>query len=375
MFNIEQTTFLQEVIKQEYKDFTETSKIDTEETENPFIEGNVLYNLRSNAESVTSLLETSWRTNNESTINGNHVKGYFRAITTSIIRPKDKMPLNEALQTIYEVRASLGSEFAGALLVSGKTILNPLHPLTALCLLDDESYNSLEYSMVVYTYGGKRETLDETYNSYSLNRDLAITNINDIIRTFTSRVKHRSTKVIDSLVHPRNKSTINQTYKVAKYDGEQDNEELYLVTHQILTQGIVAPYYGTSIIKLNGSTSGIPCSPFRSVNLTSYRREAESTTPHGANVCTGNIPNNTLKGLRTLTHANLSSPYTWDAMEAGALVYAEMCMDKSFELYALAKLIKELPDESIKPFNTEFIRPQPETSEPVEEDRADEIPF
>ena len=77
-------------------------------------------------------------------------------------------------------------------------------------------------------------------------------------------------------------------------------------------------------------------------------------------VCTGNLSNRTLTGLRSLTHSNASSPYNTVIITDGALAYADACVEKSFAIY---KLVGIIPTEEVKE-DTEAIANEEVNTEP-----------
>jgi hypothetical protein len=120
---------------------------------------------------------------------------------------------------------------------------------------------------------------------------------------------------------------------------EDPNFLYYLVPNQLLTKGIVAPYYGTSLVRQKLATSdvtGLHLTPMLSANI-SYSYELRDWT----SVCTGSVPKATVAGLKTLNHSNLSSPYNRDILFPGALVYADKCIEKSIEIYKLSGLLND----------------------------------
>ena len=140
----------------------------------------------------------------------------------------------------------------------------------------------------------------------------------------------------------------------------------------MLTSGIVLPYYGSSFIKLNGSTSGYHISPMRSCNINGggLNRSTEANPISWSSVCTGSVPNSTLKGLRTLNHANLLSPYNTHILAPGALVYAQISIIKSLQIYRSAGFIEGEINENIytKPQETKTTTSEPsKPSSPAEE--------
>lgn len=335
LFNTD-PSFIAQLTKHEMLEFKKSSTIDVEVAKNPFVDANVLYQVNSTSNALKDLLETSWHTQQKDVHHfPANVSKYFKAVTESIIKVPGQFSYREAIALLAETSALMGTTFAGAILIQGKKLINPFHPLTALAILDQSDYlDGARYKIVVYKYPN-RANLDSYYSSKSADPEKVAKNINDLILTYTRRTLERKVKVDRSEMDG---DTIYQKYRVSKEEGENLDKEFFVSTHQVLTHGIVAPYYGTSIITMNGSTYGHHCTPFHSVNISQADRTVDMSV-RSASVCTGNSSNETLDGLRTLTHANLSSPYSRDVLEPGALIYADACISKSLEIYSLAKVI------------------------------------
>lgn len=337
LFN--QDTIIQRVNTAELRDFARGIQVDVDKAESPIVDGNPLFPIPSNSGAFTSLLTTTYKVCKQEQ-GMMRSRTYFEDVTHSIIKVDGKHSFNDAINTIAETRTLLGDKFAGALLVFNKEIINPLHPVTALSIVDDQERMQRQYKLLVYTYNN-RERLDEYYYSKEADKEAIEANLRDITLTCASRIKSREIRVIDRQVSGENGEI---TYQVAKNPGEDPNKDYLLVAHQIITKGIVAPYYGTSaIVQSVGRTRGIPLTPMLSANI-SYSNRRESHIPQEQSICTGSEDPNTLHGLRTLTHANLSSPLNDCTFLSGALVYADACIDKSIEFYTLAKIIKEKSD-------------------------------
>jgi hypothetical protein len=226
-----------------------------------------------------------------------------------------------------------------------------------MSLLDDTKFTDkhASYKMVVYAYSSEEERA-EMYDTYLENlacTDIINDNINNQLLTYTNKVE---TKVRMEPPSADLSERILLEYSIEKHPDELDSEEYYMIAHQVQTAGVVMPYYGTSVVRLGGGVSGTYVTPMRSCNISSEITPPYDTWTHtGVNledvnlkwgsVCTGNIPNTTLTGLRTLTHSNGSSPYTNYILDPGALTYADACITKSLEIYTKAKLIKEITNE------------------------------
>jgi hypothetical protein len=85
----------------------------------------------------------------------------------------------------------------------------------------------------------------------------------------------------------------------------------------------------------NAGTSGFHLSPFKSCNISSHN------SIFNASVCTGSTSNRTIKGLRTLHHANLGSPYERSCMTTVSKPYADACINYSFNIFKHGNIIKD----------------------------------
>lgn len=99
----------------------------------------------------------------------------------------------------------------------------------------------------------------------------------------------------------------------------------YLYFSDLLTHNSFIPYYTIFMLMLrDGTMKGyynqyIPCtSP--NINLVHT-------------VCTGKEKNTTKKGINTLLHSNLSSPFYTTIIHKGYGDYVDMCINKSLEIY------------------------------------------
>lgn len=287
---------------------------------------------------------TSYEMMRDSNANIRVAKHFMGSLTESIINIKDAGNYKKCIETLHGLHSSFGGMLYGALLISGKTILNPFHPLTAMLMADEEKYkkqHEKNYRIAIYSFKdeGKYNQWHTEFYSRIADKKYIDKNLNALIQVTAHQVS-TEVKIIGSEESRNNDERITLKYQISKHLGEDPDYEFYLSAHQMLTSGIVLPWYGTSFIKLNGDTSGCHISPMRSCNLDAGEMYKPGTTPAWSSVCTGAVPKNTLKGLRTLNHANLLSPYNKYIMAPGCLVYAQMAIIKSLQIYRSAGLIK-----------------------------------
>jgi len=265
-------------------------------------------------------------------------------LTSTIINITKAGNYKACINTLHKIQNSIGNKFYGALFIHKKTILNPLHPITAMLMADEKKYKALhdlEYRIAIYAYKDEEEyqELHTLYNSSTADADHIEKNLNALIQVTAHQVK-TTIKLADVDHSTSNSEVANLSYQISKEQGEAPDYEFYLSAHQMLTAGVVLPWYGSSFIKLNGSTSGFHISPMWSCNISGGRDIDGGADIPWASVCTGSIPNSTLKGLRTLNHANLLSPFNKHILAPGGLVYAQMAVNKSFQIYRSAGFIE-----------------------------------
>jgi len=349
-------TVLQSTLFKESAKYKDSIDIDflLEYPDDTFKDGNVCFRTIPKTKAFQELLNenriVAKDRNPNNLLSAEHYDIAMNNITSTIITINKAGTIKECLNKINKIKVSLEERFYGALLIDDKTILNPLHPLTAMSLLSaNELTSKTIFKLVIYAYSSieEKENLFEKYEEHRACKDRIDKNINNQLLIFTNTVPTKIQRLPED-------NTSNLNYKINKVPGEYPDEECYIVAHQILTKGIIMPYYGTSLIKLGNTTSGTYLTPMWSCNISSnctigldewVNTSCEFPKIVFRSVCTGSLDNKTLKGIRTLTHSNASSPYTHRIMHTGALTYAAACVDKSLEIYIRANIIKEIPNE------------------------------
>ena len=334
----EHKTVMQQTLLDTQKEFIE--KYDTKlllEYPNDFMyEGAPLVKCYEKSEALESALELK-----KCSTNSNETKELMHRLSNNIVNIDNAGDYIKCVNMIYKIKARLGSLFYGALLIKDKIILNPLHPITAMLMLNqDHILHNFNYKIVIYSFRDEEafENVSDYYNSSDSYIDIFDKQLNNIIKLSAHQVNTEISILNDDCVISKS-GNIELKYQITKDPRENAEYELYLSAHQLLTEGIVYPYYGASIIKMNGNTSGKDITPMTSCNI------ANHINNDWGHVCTGSESNQTLKGLRTLNHANLLSPYRKNIMYDGAILFAQMAVDKSIELYKAANFIKGEEDE------------------------------
>lgn len=365
MFDSTYKTIIQSVLEAETKEFQKKYIRDAIQSSinEDFLEGNVLYRALINRSKLQDLLKNYRSVSESLNTSGQSVHtvagsaGIFKNVTDMIVTINDGQSYKECLKVIEQYREAAGNQFYGAILrsVDDKNIMiNPYHILSALSLVTDDDTNKMKFNIVIYFYKD-RDEMDKLYNTNTFVEEKGEANIDALVSTFINKVDTVSKIVSIDMVSP-GRASIN--YKVKKHKDEDRNTEHMIVAHQVIARGIVAPYYGTSLIKLDSGqgTQGMPLSPFSSCNIGCYGSREE--LPKYGGVCTGGLNNQTLEGLRSLTHANLSSPFGTNLIHPGALAYADMMIDKSVSIYQEAGILqkkakvvtKDTPSEDIETF-------------------------
>jgi len=295
----------------------------------------VIYEVPTNSESIKDLLE---KNKNVSTTLKYDIEDptfahtYFKDLSTSILEIDKELSLQDAIKTLYEL-STIMPDFAGAILkpIGTKYLINPLHPLVSLSLLELKSIPTL-YKLIVYKYTDKQSLLK--YET-DIDTDRIKENIKLLIRTYTNKIVERKYQVIASTIE---QDTLVVKYQIEKQPEEDPNNEFVLVTHQVLTEGVFVPYYGTSLLKVVvGKIQGTHLSPHCSANI--GKTSFDSSQVYFSGICTGSESQRHIKGWKTLTHSNLYSPLNHDCMLNGSMAYIDACIKQSFEIYKLGEII------------------------------------
>lgn len=328
------------------------NEIKSVSTSDDFVDGNVLYKIPINRTSTKDLIDNHVYPlkDKEKRVRFFCSSQFMPLISQQVINIAPQKGIKACLELIYQYKKAAGSSFYGAVLRKGsKVIINPFHILTAISLLNDEKLLNESYSISIYFYSN-RDKADKKYKSEDACTESMTKNIENLMLSYTNSVNTEIKITNKGEMGPNGDVRIQ--YKESKHPDEDRDKTHYMVTHQIVTQGIIAPYYGTSIIaKSNSSSSGIHVSPMRSCNISQDTEVIPSRRQDYRSVCTGRLSNSTLTGLRSLTHSNLSSPYNSNTLMPGFMVYADMMIEKSLELYGKAGLIEVTPQEEVCPYS------------------------
>ena len=327
--------------------------IDTDVHENKIINGSVLFKVDLDSPFINSLMFHQGFTNTKDRASVRYVSDLFNNVTNQLLQIKECYSLQDCLKIIANFVDKAGNNFYGALLKNSRdgTLMNPLHPLVAPVILGNfDMLNKSQWYPILYFYSDRRAA-DNLYKTSDADAEIMKTQIDCIYNAVTSTVAVSQRKAITKVVETDNIAATVETLEaltIAEYsrvlNGRSLQASSMLVAHQMMTEGITAPYYGTTLLSYEpGSRAlGGHVSPMRSCNI-SYEGNEQSATRtrelRYIKVCTGSKSSGTLEGIRTLMHANLSSPYTRHIIMDGALAYADICVNKALQIFKLANII------------------------------------
>ena len=345
LFNEEGIQLFQSIMDYEKSDQVTLLNNQANEKFTYFDQTNLLYRVSPTSTALNDLLKTDWNIlKDKETETKYKIANDFKSeVIKQIIKIKEPKPIWETIQTIMETAKLMKENFAGALLSIGSEIVNPLHPLTALALIEQFQDTDVPVKLAIYSYNNERASLDEEYHSNKADLEKIDKNITNLIRTFnTDSVTEETKKIIISTEIRENKVRSISREKYA------DGSNLFIIPIGLLTEGVVMPYYGTALLHRNYTKlQALNLSPMQSANIGSKDGiTLTNETLQFRNACTGSTPSLTYNGMRTLSHANLSSPLTRNLIGYGSLVYADKMIEKSIELYEI--YLKGIENESSK---------------------------
>ena len=353
---------LSNTIRQFHKDNSESIMLPN--ADDDFVEGNVLFRTPINRTSIQELLSTNRYTIKDKYLVDERIEhvsakgddGLFTNVTEQIININSKANFIECMKQITEYKKALGVNFYGALLRDTSTrsiILNPYHILTALSILDNPKYMEANYNIIIYCYSN-RKAMDIFYKTEQVDYAKCELNINALMNGYMSKIKSESKSTLSER-NDISSERINLSYQLKKHPDEDSGSLHYIVANQLMTNGIISPSYGATLIKLNGDTGGLHLTPQKSCNISNDESYKISDNMSYRSVCTGSLSNRTLTGLRSLSHCNYGSPFSGKFMMAGLLGYIDTMIHRSEQLYIQAEIIEgeivemELPAEPIIP--------------------------
>lgn len=359
-----------------------------------FVNGNVVVKVPLNRKSITDLLNGNRNIHRDLTSNEReHIKrsftlytdynngsgsrlGYrhlFKDTTNRIIKIDTAMSFEESLNMAIKFRNKLGSKFYGCLLKvkdMEDTLINPFHILTALSSVSEYGLGKPgvmdvtkhKFYPIIYILD-EEEKLDILYHSLFADLEKIDTNINCLMHVFGSKTQAK-TKItgtnIDNLTDENLNKIKNGSMNIEiKYiqtvdrenqsDEDSERSNSYVIAHQLMAEGVVAPFYGASLVKINEgltNSKGTRLTPMPTVNIAGADNNFDDIIFDS--VCTGSRhKNTTLDGLRTQTHVNYSSPYSSSkSFMPGSLIYARRMIERSLNIFRTVGLFKfEEPED------------------------------
>ena len=336
MFKHETARFLSQFPLNEEIEITSSAKGDT------YIDnGHVIYPIDVRLKSVSDLLSfNSFCTKNDHPKLHNYEK-LFNSVTSTILTIEGTYTYAEAIAKIVPFISKAGSNFYGAILRKDNVIINPFSAAAILSHLGATPIG--RYSIILYFYTNRKE-LDKYYETAESDPDLVEAMLDNILKPIGTPVTY-STKISSIQALDEGRFNIEQSVKVHIDNlltaSSAIKSENYIVAHQAVTRGVLAPFYGASILSKEPTSRavGAHITPMLSANVSSpttsnSRLSATKSSPTSfGSVCTGSEPNSTLKGLTALTQCNMLSPYHRDTIVAGALAYVDASINKCLEIY------------------------------------------
>ena len=303
--------------------------------------GHVIYPVDVKLQSIVDLLHyKSFCTKNEHP-KLHHYEKLFNSVTSTILTIEGTYTYKEAINKILPFINKAGANFYGAILRKDSIIINPFSVAAIIPHLNSNHQD--KFNIILYFYKD-RASLDKTYETNESDPELVNTMIENILKPIGTPVTY-STKITSVETLTEGQFRIEQSMRVHIDDNFSANSviksENYIVAHQAVTRGVLAPFYGATILSKEPTSgaSGAHITPMLCANVAAPQtdngtlRSTKSSPISFGSVCTGSQPNSTLKGLTALTQCNMLSPYNRNTIVAGALAYVDASINKCLEIY------------------------------------------
>ena len=327
-----------------------------------FHDGQVLVPIQLHADPINNLLTFSGAVSEHR--NPKSVYPLFSNVTDKILTLDNKCTIAQALTIVNTYINKAKNNFYGVILRNGSELINPFHPLTALQILSNyDSIKNNVYTVIMYFYTN-RQAMNTEYSTPAADIDKINSIIDNLIRSNSKAVVDPNTAPMRTAVVPHQQTdsadieyyTTMNLHNPLPLAGDS-----FIVAHQFMTKGVVAPYYASSILELprGQDAKGIHVTPLLSCNI-SYNGNSDvaDARPIWNSVCTGRHANSIKENLRVLTHANLSSPFNTHIVHPGALVFIDRCIDRVRELYTKVGILSSYTP--ITDFTSKLQCPAPE---------------
>lgn len=280
--------------------------------------------------------------------------------------------------------------------IEKESVFNPLHPVTALTLLDFKDLLKLDKEVFIPIFYRLQEKVINNKNLYNLeNMDNPLLDYKKIMNTVFEAIGKKTFNVyfepnsealyvkldqksIDEILDKRvlyKDFFYNQNLFFMEASSEKEEELFILIPHQILTQGTYVPYYGMSVVSNFSSqnhTEGLHMTPMLSNNISFFDyienagtdemdeddEEIYETPKHyldsevtakyynteyinvKGSVCTGNEDNRKFSAIVNTNMSNSGSAYFQHTLLPGWLSWAEYAKDYALKIYKEAQWIK-----------------------------------
>lgn len=311
--------------------------------------GHVIYPVDVKLQSIVDLLHyKSFCTKNEHP-KLHHYEKLFNSVTSTILTIEGTYTYKEAINKILPFINKAGANFYGAILRKDSIIINPFSVAAIIPHLNSNHQD--KFNIILYFYKD-RASLDKNYETNESDPELVNTMIENILKPIGTPVTY-STKITSVETLTEGQFRIEQSMRVHIDDNFSANSaiksENYIVAHQAVTRGVLAPFYGATILSKEPTSgaSGAHITPMLCANVAAPQtdngtlRATKSSPISFGSVCTGSQPNSTLKGLTALTQCNMLSPYNRNTIVAGALAYVDASINKCLEIYKKVGYIED----------------------------------
>ena len=345
---------------------------------NKIDDGNVLFKIPANRTALEILTDgmtshcldfSKLNTKDSSHIENYHTWSFIQDVTKNFININANANFVDCINIAHTYQQLAKENLYGILfraVDNPDIIINPFHILTALSIMENDEYlNIIKFNILVYTYPD-RSHIDSVYNTHYADTDKINNNIDSLMQLYTTKLSTNLKLESFEEVAPDNplEYGINMEVSQGIRNDEDPDKVYYISTQQLVTKGIIAPYYGASLItwdrKHNRDCTGMSLSPMNSANL-SHNTYVHFTdineNKRSYSVCTGDLSNYSYEGLCTLTHSNLSSPYRENNLVPGFVAYIDAMIDRSTDLYIRAGIIIPIADRPV-PSITERFTPE-----------------
>lgn len=356
MFIPNKTTILDNMFKKETADFLSQFPLNQEITVTSTAagseytkNGHVIYPVDVKLQSIVDLLHyKSFCTKNEHP-KLHHYEKLFNSVTSTILTIEGTYTYKEAINKILPFINKAGANFYGAILRKDNIIINPFSVAAIIPHLN--SNHKDKFNIILYFYKD-RVNLDKSYETNESDPELVTTMIENMLKPIGTPVTY-STKITSVETLTEGQFKIEQSMRVHIDDNFSTNSaiksENYIVAHQAVTRGVLAPFYGATLLSKEPTSgaSGAHITPMLCANVSAPTTNNGTLSPTKSSpisfssVCTGSQPNSTLKGLTALTQCNMLSPYSRNTIVAGALAYVDASINKCLEIYKKVGYIED----------------------------------